>query len=39
MSDTELAEALTHAPLQVLAPRISGDEARDLGVRLPSPFE
>jgi uncharacterized protein (DUF2267 family) len=38
-TDTEMAETLTRATLQVLAQRISGGEARDLAVQLPSPFE
>jgi uncharacterized protein (DUF2267 family) len=39
LTDTEMAEALTRATLQVLAQRISGGEARDLALQLPSPFE
>jgi uncharacterized protein (DUF2267 family) len=39
LTDTEMAEALTRATLEVLAQRISGGEARDLAVQLPSPFE
>jgi uncharacterized protein (DUF2267 family) len=39
LTDTEMAETLTRATLQVLAQRISGGEARDLALQLPSPFE
>jgi uncharacterized protein (DUF2267 family) len=39
LTDTEMAGALTRATLEVLAQRISGGEARDLAVQLPSPFE
>jgi uncharacterized protein (DUF2267 family) len=39
LTDKEMAEALTRVTLQVLSQRISGGEARDLAVQLPSPFE
>jgi uncharacterized protein (DUF2267 family) len=39
LTDTEMAETLTRATLQVLAQRISGGEARDLALQLPSPLE
>jgi uncharacterized protein (DUF2267 family) len=39
LTDTEMAENLTRATMQVLAQRISGGEARDLARQLPSPFE
>jgi uncharacterized protein (DUF2267 family) len=39
LTDTEMAEALTRATLQVLAQRISGGEARDLADQLPRGFE
>ncbi|SFL13684.1 DUF2267 domain-containing protein [Geodermatophilus ruber] len=35
LSDTEMAEILTRATLQVLAQRISGGQARDLALQLP----
>jgi uncharacterized protein (DUF2267 family) len=34
LTDTEVAEALTRATLEVLAQRISGGEARELAVQL-----
>jgi uncharacterized protein (DUF2267 family) len=39
LTDREMAENLTQATLQVLTQRISGGEARDLGVQLPPGFE
>ena len=38
LTDTEMAENLTRATLQVLAQRISGGEARDLAAQLPREF-
>jgi uncharacterized protein (DUF2267 family) len=39
LTDTEMAEALTRATLQVLSQRISGGQARDLADELSSEFE
>jgi uncharacterized protein (DUF2267 family) len=39
LTDTEMAEILTRATLQVLAQRISGGQARDLAAQLPPEFE
>jgi uncharacterized protein (DUF2267 family) len=39
LSDTEMAEILTRATLQVLSERISGGEARDLARQLPAEFD
>jgi uncharacterized protein (DUF2267 family) len=39
LTDKEMAEALTRATLQVLSQRISGGEARDLALQLPSPLD
>jgi uncharacterized protein (DUF2267 family) len=39
VTDTEMAENLTRATLQVLAQRISGGQARDLAGQLPPPLD
>jgi uncharacterized protein (DUF2267 family) len=39
LTDTEMAEVLTRATLEVLAQRISGGEARDLAEQLPPEFD
>src|SRR5689334_666952 len=39
VTDAEMAETLVRATLQVLAQRISGGEARDIGRQLPPPLD
>jgi uncharacterized protein (DUF2267 family) len=39
LTDTEMAEILTRATLEVLAQRISGGETRDLAEQLPPEFD